>query len=57
MIPFKTILVPMDFSGTSELALDYAKEFARQFASILHLLHVVNDVDVSPGTEPFSGFR
>ena len=57
MIPFKTILVSMDFSGTSQLALDYAKEFARQFASILHLLHVVNDVDVSPRTEPFSGFR
>jgi nucleotide-binding universal stress UspA family protein len=56
MIPPKTILVPVDFSETSELALVYAKEFARPFEAVLHLLHVVSDADVSPGTEAFWGF-
>ncbi len=56
MIPPKTILVATDFSDASGLALTYARELARQFASTLHLLHVVADADVSPGTEALWGF-
>ena len=56
MIPPKTILVATDFSDASGLALTYAKELARQFVSTLHLLHVVTDADVSPGTEALWGF-
>ena len=56
MIPPKTILVATDFSDASGLALTYGKELARQFASTLHLLHVVGDADVSPGTEALWGF-
>jgi nucleotide-binding universal stress UspA family protein len=56
MIPPKTILVATDFSDASGLALTYAKELARQFDSTLHLLHVVADADVSPGTEALWGF-
>ena len=56
MIPPKTILVATDFSDASGPALTCAKELARQFASTLHLLHVVTDADVSPGTEALWGF-
>jgi len=39
-VAFKTILVPIDFSGCSEKALHFAVRFARQFGSKLILLHV-----------------
>lgn len=41
------VLVPIDFSSTSELALDYAATLASRFGASLHLLHVVE--------EPFVG--
>lgn len=56
MIPPKTILVPTDFSDASGLALTYARDLARRCGSTLHLLHVVTDADVSPGTEALWGF-
>ena len=56
MTPPKIILVPTDFSEASALALAWAKELARPFESTLHLLHVVGDADVSPGTEALWGF-
>ena len=56
MIPPKTILVPTDFSEASGLALTYARDLARRCDSTLHLLHVVTDADVSPGTEALWGF-
>lgn len=37
------ILVPTDFSETSEMALDYAITLASRFGASLHLLHVVDD--------------
>ena len=37
------ILVPTDFSATSDLALDYAREIAQRFGASLHLLHVLED--------------
>jgi nucleotide-binding universal stress UspA family protein len=56
MIPPKTILVPTDFSDACGLALTYAKDLAQRCGSALHLLHVVTDADVSPGTEALWGF-
>jgi len=44
MIQLKRILVPVDFSEFGKPALTYACEFARRFASDLHLLHVVEDI-------------
>ena len=37
----RTILVPVDFSGHSEAALDYAVELAGQLDAKIHLLNVV----------------
>ena len=56
MKALQRVLAPVDFSATSSLALDYAEEMARRFDASLHLLHVVTDADVSPGTEAFWGF-
>ena len=56
MIPPRTILVATDFSDASGLALTYARDLARRCDSALHLLHVVTDADVSPGTEALWGF-
>src|SRR5579872_3700570 len=39
-VSFKSILVPIDFSGCSEKALHFAVRFARQFGAKLVLLHV-----------------
>lgn len=42
MIPqFKTILMPTDFSSTSEQAFEYAVAMAQRFGASLHVLHVV----------------
>ena len=41
MIALKRILVPTDFSETSEAAVKYAVELSRGFNSALHVLHVV----------------
>ena len=40
MITFKRILVPHDFSETSEAAMKYATELARIFGARLYVLHV-----------------
>ena len=40
MITFKRILVPHDFSETSEAAMQYATELARMFGAKLYVLHV-----------------
>lgn len=39
MAPYKTILVPVDFSDDSAEALDRAIELAKQFDSKIHLMH------------------
>ena len=39
----KTILVPTDFSDSSNMALEYAKGLAQVFQASIHLLHVVQD--------------
>ena len=56
MVPFKSILVPTDFSETSQVALNYGRVLADRFSSTLHVLHVVANVDVSAGTATFWGF-
>ena len=40
-IELKRVLVAYDFSGDSELALNYALSFAQEYRSELHLLHVL----------------
>jgi nucleotide-binding universal stress UspA family protein len=44
MIALKHILVPTDFSETSDAALAYGREFARTFGASLDLLHVADNV-------------
>lgn len=44
---FKKILVPVDFSPPSELALRYACELARPFSSEITLMHVIDSLTYS----------
>ena len=37
------IMVPTDFSPTSDVALEYARDLARQFGSSIDLVHVFDD--------------
>ena len=50
MIPFRTILVPVDFSEHASHALDAAVELARHFGAKLHLIHVypIQPIMVAP---------
>ncbi|MBR4328988.1 MAG: universal stress protein [Candidatus Riflebacteria bacterium] len=43
MINLKTILVPIDFSLSSQTALDYAAAFGADFGAQIHLLCVVEE--------------
>ena len=43
MVRIRHILVPTDFSTTSDAALEYAREVAGRFGATLHLLHVLQD--------------
>jgi nucleotide-binding universal stress UspA family protein len=45
---FRHILVPTDFSETSDAALDYGLELAARFNAQLHLLHVIDAPAVLP---------
>ena len=49
-MPFRTILVPTDFSEPSAAALAYAKQLADAFRSSIHLLHVTMD----PASQPWA---
>jgi len=48
MLPFHTIVAAVDFSETSQDALDAALELARERRARVHLLHVVSDVFHTP---------
>jgi nucleotide-binding universal stress UspA family protein len=52
---FKRILVPIDGSETSALALQHAKELALKLESEIHLVHVVPDVPLPIG-DPIGGY-
>jgi len=43
MMRIRHILVPTDFSTTSDAALDYARDIAARFNARLSLLHVLQD--------------
>lgn len=49
MIRLKKILVPVDFSDVSKLALHYAASFCSEYGAELHLLHVVEEEVLHPG--------
>ena len=44
MLPITSILLPTDFSEHSAKALDYAKEWAKQFSATIHLVHIIEPV-------------
>ncbi|HEV8542625.1 MAG TPA: universal stress protein [Verrucomicrobiae bacterium] len=48
----KKILVPVDFSPSSQKALAYATAFARQFSAELTLLNVIEVIPPTPPTSP-----
>ena len=50
MLTFRNILLPTDFSETSEHAFRYATALAKSFQSKLHVLHVIPD----PHSQPWS---
>lgn len=52
----KKILIPLDFSKTSTLALEHAAHLCKAFGSELHLLHIYNSstVDVLPNLKAVS---
>ncbi|MDF1743506.1 MAG: universal stress protein [Gimesia sp.] len=43
MIEMKKILIPTDFSETSQAATQYAVELAKKFDAKIYLLHVIED--------------
>ncbi len=66
MIDLHRILVPTDFSKSSDNALTYAVAFAEKFGASIHLLHVVQDLALfipeaimasPPLTAPVEQFR
>jgi nucleotide-binding universal stress UspA family protein len=51
MIALTKILVPYDFSETSETAVNYATDLARAFGAQVHLLHVSDKLKEEMATE------
>lgn len=56
MIALKTVLVPTDFSETSDVALRYGKALAGAFDASLHILHVVQEPFAQPWAVEAYGF-
>jgi nucleotide-binding universal stress UspA family protein len=52
MIALEQIMVPTDFSKPSEIALHYAKELARNFKASLHVVHVLEPMQLMPLASP-----
>ena len=50
MVTLKNVLVPTDFSETSERAFAYARTLAESFDAKMHVLHVIPD----PYSQPWS---
>lgn len=43
VIQMKNILLPTDFSEYAQYAMRYARSFAREYGSVVHVVHVVED--------------
>jgi nucleotide-binding universal stress UspA family protein len=56
MISLKKVLVPIDFSETSDIALRYGKALAGAFGSSLHVIHVVQEPYAQPWAVEAYGF-
>jgi nucleotide-binding universal stress UspA family protein len=56
MLAIKTILVPTDFSETSEVAVRYGKSLAETFGAALHVIHVVQEPFAQPWAVEAYGF-
>lgn len=56
MISLKTVLVPTDFSPTSEQALRYARALADAFGATLHIIHVIEEPYGQPWAVEAYGF-
>jgi len=53
-VNLKRILVPIDFSGQSRKAMEYALSFARQFNAEVLLLHVIEIAPLAAPAWPVS---
>ena len=56
MIALKHVLVPTDFSDTSDVALRYGKAFASAFGATLHVVHVIEEPYGQPWAVEAYGF-
>jgi nucleotide-binding universal stress UspA family protein len=57
MAAVSRIVVPIDFSGASAVALSFARGLARSFGAGLHLIHVVDDVEARTRLAPTESQR
>ena len=56
MIALKNVLVPTDFSETSDCALRYGKALADAFGATLHVVHIVEEPYGQPWAVEAYGF-
>jgi nucleotide-binding universal stress UspA family protein len=56
MIALKHVLVPTDFSETSDVALKYGKAFAAAFGATLHIVHIIEEPYGQPWAVEAYGF-
>ena len=56
MIDLKKVLVPVDFSDSSDVALRYGRALASAFGASLHIIHVVQEPYAQPWAVEAYGF-
>ena len=56
MIALKHVLVPTDFSATSDVALRYGKAFADAFGATFHVIHIIEEPYGQPWAVEAYGF-
>jgi nucleotide-binding universal stress UspA family protein len=56
MIDLKKVLVPVDFSDSSDIALRYGRALAGAFGASLHIIHVVQEPYAQPWAVEAYGF-
>lgn len=57
MKPSTPVVVAIDFSESAKLAARRGAQIAQQLKAELHLLHVVQPLDIYPGADPAADFR